>query len=143
MLYDSTLMFSDDQAITASAVSTNVLDFGAVDTPKHAAAALARDMGKGNEAEIRIQVTEDFATLTSLTVKLQGSVDEAFSSPVDLQTTVAVAAADLVAGKVFSIDDFEIGSTYRYYRLSYVVAGSDATAGKVHAGIVFEGDERW
>ena len=36
MLMDLQSMFSDKQAITVTAASTNVIDFGAAGTPKHA-----------------------------------------------------------------------------------------------------------
>lgn len=142
MIFDSTNLFSDAQAITASAVSTNVIDLGATDTPKHAANAITRDLGKGRPIDLRIQVVTDFATLTSLVATVQTSVDEAFSSPVNVLASPAVPVASLVAGYVFPIQWVPRGTLLRYVRLNYTVAGSNATAGAVTAGFVFASEER-
>lgn len=144
MIFDSTNLFSDAQAITATAASTNVLDLGAVGTPVHGAAPVPRDFGKGHEKDLRIQVVETFATLTSLTVSVEGSVDAAFTSPVTLQTSPAIPAASLVAGYWFKgLDDVDPGAIYRYMRVKYTVTGTNATAGKITAGLVFDNDEAW
>jgi hypothetical protein len=137
MIFDKQSLFSDAQAITATAVSTNVIDQGATGTPIGGSVALARDLGAGGPVPIRIQVTEAFATLTSLTVSIQTSDAEDFGSGVvTVGSTAAIAAADLIAGKVFSLQYVPQGTDKRYVRLNYTVAGSDATAGKVTAGIV-------
>jgi len=124
MIFDKTNLFSEHQAVTATAVSTNVIDLG-----------VDRDIGKGVPVPVDIRVTETFATLTSLTVEVQTSEDEAFTSPETLATTGAIPAADLTVGNVFSVQFMPLG-TQRYVRLNYVVAGTAATTGTVHAGIV-------
>lgn len=137
MLFDSLGVFSADQAITASAASTNVVDLGATGTPKPGhTTALVRDIGKGEPVPIRIQVTEDFATLTSLKVAVQVDSAEGFGSAVTVLETEAIPVASLVAGYVFNIEALPRGVNARYMRLYYTVAGSNATAGKVYAGIV-------
>jgi len=142
MIFDSTNLFSDAQAVTADGVSDNVIDFGAVDTPQHAANALTRDVGKGTKAKMRVQVVEDFATLTSLKVAVQVSDDEAFSSGnVTLLETEAVPVASLVAGYVFRLEQIPRGAAKRYMRLVYTTAGSAGTAGKITAGLVFDNEE--
>jgi hypothetical protein len=142
MIFDSTNLFSDSQAITASAVSDNVIDLGVTQTPKHAANAITRDIGKGTPIELRVQVTEDFATLTSLVASIQTSDDEAFTSPVTVLSSPAVPAADLAAGYVFPLTMVPRGTMKRYVRMNYTVAGSDATAGAVLAGFTFANDQR-
>lgn len=124
MIFDKENLFSEDQAVTATAVSTNVVDLG-----------VDRDIGKGVPVPVVIQVTEDFATLTSLTAEIQTASDEAFSSPTVLATSGAVPAADLVAGKQLALQYMPLG-TKRYLRINYTVAGTDATAGTVTAGVV-------
>ena len=64
MIFDAQTLFSNKQAITASAASTNYIDLLAVGTPYGAAAASNRDLGKGEKIPIRIQVTTAFATAT-------------------------------------------------------------------------------
>lgn len=142
MIFDSTNLFSDDQAITASAASTNVIDLGATQTPKNAANALTRDIGKGTPIPLRIQVTTAFATLTSLTVSVQTDDNSGFSSAATVATTPAIAVASLVAGYVFPLTVVPRGTLERYVRLYYTVAGSSATAGTVFAGFTFANEER-
>lgn len=134
MIFDTTLLLSDAQAITASAASTNVIDLGATGTVYGAAAALTRDDGKGMNLKLHIQVVETFATLTSLTVAVQCDTADSFGSAKTL-TQQTIAVADLVAGKTFSIMSVPPGVDERYIRLNYTVAGTNASAGKITAGI--------
>ncbi len=124
MIFDSTFLFSDGQAITATANSTNVVDLGVV-----------RDIGKGVPVPIVIQVTEDFDELTTLTATIQTDDNEGFSSPSTIATSGAIAAADLVAGYQFPLQYMPL-HTQRYLRVVYTVAGDPPTAGRVTAGVV-------
>ena len=135
MIFDKQSLLSDQQAVTATAASTNVLDLVAHGTVYGAAAALPRDEGNGC-VPLLIQVTEDFATLTSLTVQVQVDDNAAFSSAKTVATSITIAAADLKAGKQFEIRCFPKGTDERYLRLNYVVTGADATTGKITAGVV-------
>ena len=119
MLLDAQSLFSDNQAITATAASTNVVKFG---------------KGEFTYVPLLIQVTQNFATLTSLTVKVQTSVDESFTNAVDL-TSSTVAVANLKTGYVFPINYLPKGNL-GYIRIYYTVTGSNATAGKITAGVV-------
>lgn len=134
MIFDTTLLLSDAQAITASAASTNVIDLGATGTVYGAAAALTRDDGKGMNLKLHAQVVEAFATLTSLTIGVQVDTADSFGSPKTI-VSQTIALADLVAGKTVSIMTVPPGADERYLRLYYTVAGSNATAGKITAGI--------
>lgn len=126
MLYDLENLFSNNQAVTADAASTNIIKL---------AAGQLKEVAFGTPIPLRIQVTEDFETLTSLNIKVQTASDEAFTSPVDLAATGAIAAADLKAGYVAPINFIPKGNL-GYMRLYYDVTGSNATAGKITAGIV-------
>lgn len=125
MLYDLENIFSNNQTITADAASTNVVKM---------ASGPLKEVSYGTPIPLRIQVTEDFAGLTSLEVKVQTSATEDFSSPVDLATTGAVELASLKAGYQFPINYIPKGNL-GYMRLYYDVTGS-ATGGKITAGIV-------
>lgn len=142
MILSTQNLFSDAQAITASAVSENILDFGAIEDPVHAVAGgrAGRQIG-ASDVEIFAQVVEDFAALTSLEIEVQTAADEAFSSPTVTHRSGVVPAADLVAGKKFNLHRLA-GDTGRYARLNYVVAGTNASAGKVTAGVIFADDSR-
>ena len=121
-LVDAILIFSDEQAITATAASTNVIDFGEVNP----------NLGAGTPLIINFIITEEFATLTSLQISLQHG---ATSTPAtELVNLPAIAAANLTKGAY--IPEIMIPSQHlRYMRLYYTVAGSNATAGKIFAYI--------
>lgn len=135
MIFDKTTLFSDAQAITATAASTNVIDLGATGTVYGAAASLGRDVGKGQPLKLHIQVVEAFNNLGTLTVTLQCDTVENFASPKDV-ISQTIALADLVAGKASSIIATPPGVDERYLRLNYTVAGGTApTTGKITAGL--------
>lgn len=122
MILDNTLVMSDGQAITATAVSTHVIDTG----PNSA------NLGGAAELVATAQVDTPFATLTSLKATLQHSADNnTFTTLID---GVAVVAASLTAGKKLLEATIPPGHL-RYLRFNFTVAGSDATAGKVNAHI--------
>ena len=139
MIFDTQSLFSDAQAITATAASTNIIDLGATGTasngPDGGAAPLSWDMGKGMKVPLRIQVVEDFATLTSLRVAVQVDTTESFASPTTVLETEAVPAAELTTGYVFALDSLPLTTDQRYVRLNYRVTGPAATAGRITAGV--------
>lgn len=141
MIFDAEALFSDDQAITADAASTNIIDLGAPGTPKHAAAAITQDVGKGRPVPLRIQATEAFNNLTSLKVTVQVDDNSSFSSAKDV-ASVTVLLADLIAGYVAPIEYVPRGTDERYMRLYYDVTGTAPTTGKITAGLV-AGNEGW
>ena len=127
MIMDKQLMMSDAQAITATAVSTNVIDLGAA------------GVAEGHPLRVLAQVVTDFATLTSLQCDVQTSVDAAFSSPVVLQgDSLALASSGLVAGEKFTLGTLSGNKVLRYIRLNYTVTGSNATAGAIDATLVLD-----
>ncbi len=135
-LFDEGGLFSENQAITVSAASTNSIDTHAMGTVNGAVGALVFDLG-ASEIEILCQVTTAFATLTSLKVSVQMDDNSSFSSATTISSSEAVVAASLVAGYKFRIPvTIPDGATERYIRLYYTVAGSDGTAGAVFAAVV-------
>lgn len=149
MILDKQNMYSDDQAITADAASTNVIDHGAPATPKTtgviAGRALYRDMGVGVCIPILVQVTESFAennvgTTSTLTVALQADNDEAFGSPTTIYTSAAFDKTNLVAGmRIPMMAVLPEGLNERYTRLYYNFTADGTgsfTAGKITAGVV-------
>jgi hypothetical protein len=128
MIFDLQTLLSDKQAIVASAVSTNVIDLGPVNL------TLGRDIGKGREIPLRIQVVEAFNNLTSLGVALQVSDDAAFTSPVTVWSSTLLLAA-LVAGAVVVPEYITRGTNKRFMRLNYTVTGTAPAAGRITAGV--------
>ena len=123
MILDEQALFSDKQAVTADAASTNVIKVGG-------------NIAKGTPVEILAQVVEqDFATLTSLEIKVQTATDSAFTTPIDLASTGTILANALKIGYRASLK-FLPNGVKNYIRLYYDVTGSNATAGKITAGIV-------
>jgi hypothetical protein len=125
-ILDRQILFSNEQAITASAASTDVVDLSGT-----------RDVGSGGPLYVLVQVMQAFDALTSLTIALQTSATENFVSPVQL-TARTVALASLTAGATFSVGPVP-GGTLRYVRLYYTVTGSSPTVGKITAGIGVDG----
>lgn len=134
MILSAEQLFSDDQAVTATAISQNVIDLGAAGTPYDAAAALNQDVGKGTPIPILIQVTTAFATLTSLTITVESSAAAGLTSPTVLASET-IAVADLVAGKQTFMQVLPNGADARYLGIRYTVTGSNATAGNITAGV--------
>lgn len=137
MIFDTQLLLSNGQAVTTTALSTNVIEWPAMGQVYGAAAALGRAIGEGNPIPFLVQVTEDFATLTSLTITLESdSAAGLDASPVVHWSSGAVPAATLVAGFQVPIRFLPQGLAGDYLGLRYTVAGSAATAGKITAGVV-------
>jgi len=132
MILSAQQLFSDDQVITASADSTNVIDLGTPGTPYGASATLNQDVGKGAGIPILIQVTEAFNNLTSLEIIVSTGATTALGTSVLSQT---ILLADLVVGKQTSFVVLPNDITERYLGIEYVVTGTAPTTGKVTAGI--------
>ena len=139
MIFDKQNLFSDGQAITGSAGSDNVIDLGAVGTPSGDKQALRRDIGRGGKIPLVVQVVEDFAGLTNLTVTVETSDDPAFGADVRTHASSgAVALSKLKAGYAFFPDFVPMADAEgmaRYLRVNYTKSGSNASAGKITAGI--------
>lgn len=135
MIVDASLELSDAQAITVSEASTNVIDLGAMGTTAYNKQLLQQHLGRGICVPLLIQVVENFATLTSLTVTLRQSTASNMASP-DSLISQTVPVAKLREGFKFNLDKLPAEITKRYIDLSYTVTGSDATAGKIDAAIV-------
>lgn len=123
-IMDSTLLFSDAQALTGTAVSTNVIDLTASD-----------EISTGHPLDLLLQVVEnDFDNLTSLQVELQTDDNESFSSPTTIAKSEDAPLADLKVGYRFNINYLPRGNE-QYLRLNYVVTGTSPANGSITAGI--------
>lgn len=124
---DPAHQFSSNQAITASADSTNVLDTQATPTLK--------DLGI-RPMVIEVVVTEAFNTLTSLQIALKSDS----TTNLDTSETVhvdfgAIPLASLTLGARFQAT-LPFGNYERYLGLEYTVSGSNPTLGKISAHLV-------
>lgn len=137
MILDKTLTFSENQAITATAISTNVIEFPDNGIVRYEAAAIARNLGPGNELPLVIQITETFNTLTSLTITLESSAAAGLTSPT-VHWTQTIALASLTAGTKAAIRILPDGVLGKYLGLRYTVTGTNPTLGKITAALATE-----
>jgi len=136
MIMDRTLLFSDRQAITASAASTNVVELGETGTVYGATSPVVRDIGNGTAIPLTVAITEGFNNLTSLTIAIQVDDNAAFTSAKTVYTTPAIVLADLGAGDERPLPDFiPRGTNERFLRLYYTVTGTAPSLGRITAGV--------
>lgn len=128
MFLDAQCLFSDAQAVTAAAGSTNTLDLGAV-----------RDVGTGEDLYVFVSVDvamTDTGSNSTLTVALEGDSTTSFTpdGTRDLFTIPAVSAA----GSIFyaKLSPGSDPLQYQYVRLKYTPNNGDLSAGSFTAGIV-------
>lgn len=140
MILSKNLILAENQAITATAISQNVIQWNTVGIAPYEAAAIARNLGAGTEIPLLMQVTEAFATLTSLTITIETADDAALSSgAVVLGSSGAIAAAALVLGYRPTFTRFVPDATMKaFFGLRFTVGGSNATAGKITAAVATE-----
>ncbi len=129
MILDNQSLFSDAQAITATAASTNAYDFGPVD------AGVKFDMGKGEPVALLVQVVESFNNLTSLKIDIELDATTTFT-PDKTITLGTYTLAELVKGFQIVWSKLPKGMTMRYAQLKYTVTGTAPTTGKITAGVV-------
>ena len=122
MMLDAQHLFSDAQALTATAASTNLIDLGA-----------DRDIGKGEPMAVVIcvDVAADFTTANeTYQIDLETDDNSSFSSATVIARRIPVVTASaatngLAAGKILVIPvphDNE-----RYLRLNYTLGGTTPT----------------
>src|SRR5260221_13993257 len=155
MIYDNNLIFSNNQAITATAASTSVIDLqgGLAINVGPNATVFGEDIGIGDGVamlKVAAFVTTTFtaAGAGTLVVALQGAPDTGASEPggtpgtyVTYAQTGVIALADLVAGmKIAALDWPPVQPNSsplpRYLRLNYTVATGPMTAGNIFAGLL-------
>jgi hypothetical protein len=127
VLLDSQSQFSDAQAITATAASTDIIDLRQAN----------RQLGVGEPLWLYVLVKTTFTAggAATLTVTLETDDNEGFASPTIVLTTTAIAVGTLVQGyEIFKIG-LPANIVERYLRLNYTVATGPFTAGAVSAYI--------
>lgn len=138
MILDIRSLFSNKQAVVATAASTNSYDLGVPGVSMPGQVQLKRNMGKGIKIPVLVQINEKFVSgdgMTSMDIALQTDEDVAFGSPKTV-LTVNVLIADLIAGYVWPVEFLPRDIKERYVRFYYTLNGGTASAGKVTAGIV-------
>lgn len=116
------------QAITATAISTNVID-----ARQPGGTPALKDEGMfGQDLWLVVQVIQAFNTLTSLTITLESdSTANLATAPVVHFSSGAILLASLVAGFTAVRVQIPSGSYKRFVGLRYTVGGSNPTLGSV------------
>lgn len=129
MLLDKQLLFSEAQAITATANSTNYVDLG-----------LVRNIGVGEELFLVFLVTTAFTDSGSdstVTPSLVTDDNTSFSSATTIRTFDVLAALTPINTKrVYKLEPYnDAGRFERYIQLAYTVANGNLTTGAITAFI--------
>lgn len=129
MFLDAQNLFSNAQAITAAANSTNVIDTRDV-----------RDIGSGEDIYIFLTVTTSFTDSGSdstLAVALVTDDNAALSSPATVRTLVTLPALTAAGTTLyFKLEAENLVAFQRYIGLVYTPAGGNLTTGSITAGLV-------
>jgi hypothetical protein len=131
MIIDDRLEVSDSQAVTATAVSTDIIDLGPVLTT-----TTTRDVANGRQLFLVIQcdTTTAAAGAATVTFSLESDDNTGLTSATVHATSAAIGKATLVAGYQLVIPvpagqkNFE-----RYLGVRYTVATGPLTAGAFSA----------
>lgn len=135
MITDAQLTFSDLQAITADAGSTNVVD---LDDPRY----LQRSGAQGLRFVVRVG-SVGFNNLTSLTASVRQSASSNMAAPDTIITGPTVLLAALVpGGLIFDVPWPAIDplTAKRYLDIFFDVTGAAPTTGNVNAHIVLNSE---
>ena len=124
MIIDKLLQVSDAQAVTASAASTDVIDFGQANPNS--------GINQITSLAITVDETATAAGAATVTFSVQDSADN--SSFADVAVTAATGKAALPAGAQVLIQMPVVHR--RYVRAYYTVASGPLTAGKFSAQVV-------
>lgn len=141
MYIDKQAEFSDGQAVTSTAISTNVMDLISNESGKNA----LRDIGTGQDVYL-VVLTRTAATDTSsdatLTVSLESdsTADLATSATVHYTTGALAFATFSPAGAELAAVKLPKGNYERYLGVRYTVASGPLTAGNFDAFLTTDVD---
>lgn len=130
MILDAENRFSNAQAVTVTAKSTDTVDMGPNSHAKNS-------QGQEKKLEILLHVNTTFtaAGAGTLTVQIRSSANSDMSSPVIHESSDVLALADLVAGNKIRYQPRVPINAGRYLDLNYVVGTGPMTAGALSAYI--------
>jgi len=125
MILDSLNLFSDAQALTATAVSTNSIDLGATSI----------DLGSGENLYVHLNVDVAFTDAGSdstVTVTLVTDDNAGLSSATAVQTLGTFAALSAIGTKIIARIQPNL-TLERYVGLNYTLANGNLTTGSITA----------
>lgn len=128
MLLDKQLEFSDSQAVTTTAISTNVVDLGPTNTLK--------DIGGPEAVYLIIQTDVAVTGATSVAFSLESSsTANLATTPTVHYSSAAIPVASLPASISVAVAPLPAGAYQRYMGIRYTVVGT-ATTGAFSAFLV-------
>lgn len=133
MYVDKQLEFSDSQAVTATAISTNVADLNPAFNYNSGV-----DIGTGEDVYLVIQCDTTAAAAGAATVQvtLESSAAAGLTSSNIHWTSSAWQLADMTGGKTLSSVKLPSGTYLRYLGVRYTVSTGPLTAGAFSAFLV-------
>lgn len=137
MIRDQLLMFSDAQVLTATAVSTNVIDLGPLGGAP--SANLIRDIGAGEVMWLVISsptVLDSAAEGATLVITLESDDNAAQSSPTVHYTSGTLTEATVSAAGWELLVRVPPSAYQRYLAVRYTVAVENFTTGTISAALV-------
>lgn len=142
MYVDKNLEFSDAQAVTVTAISSNVYDLFSVKAGGAAAADISPntriDVGAGEDLWLLVQTQTaitDAASDATLTVNLESADDAGLTTNVIVHATtgaLAFATYSAAGTQIWAIK-LPVGLYRRYLGVRYTVAAGPFTAGAIDA----------
>jgi len=129
MYVDAQNQFSDSQAVTATAASTNLIDL-----------SIARNMGVGRDIYLVVSLSvamTDAGSDSTVAVIAQTDALASFGSPVTAMT-VGTFAATSAAGTRFVVKLQPDTIDEQFLRLYYTVAGGNLTTGSFDAFLTLD-----
>lgn len=133
MWIDKQLEFSDAQAVTATAISTNVVDLNTAFNYNTSV-----DIGTGEDVYLVLQVDAAATAAGAATVQitLESSAAAGLTSSTVHFTSANYALTDLTAGKTLLAVKLPSGTYLRYLGVRYTVGTGPLTAGSFSAFLV-------
>ncbi len=139
MLIDAFNEFSDAQAVTSTAISTNVIDLGPVTDN------VLRDIGTGNDIYLIVKTNTTAtdsgsdATLT-ITLESDSTANLATSATVHYSSGAIAFAGFATAGTTLVAVRLPAGAYEQYLGVRYTVASGPLTAGAFDAFLTKDAD---
>lgn len=133
MYLDKQAEFSDSQAVTATAISTNVMDLNTAFNYNTGV-----DIGTGEDVYLVVQVDAAAAAAGAATVQvtLESSAAAGLTSSTVHFTSANYALTDLTAGKTLFSVKLPSGTYLRYLGVRYTVGTGPLTASSFSAFLV-------
>jgi hypothetical protein len=133
MYLDSQLLFSDAQAVTAAAGSTNTIDLSAV-----------RDIGTGENLYLVLIVDvamTDGSSDSSVTVAIEGDSTDSFT-PDATENVLLIPAVSAIGYKAIArLNPGSLPLQYRYIRLKYTPNNGNLSTGSFTAFLTHDVDK--